>query len=242
VPIIALLIALLFESDALRTGSAGDPADGSQLLFLVVITAIWLGSIYASREIIKERALMERERAVGVKLGAYLASKAVVLFALVALQCLLLVSIVFGLRSLDEGATTYLVLLGILAVTGFVAVGMGLFVSSIVSSEDQAASIIPLILIPQLLFAGAIIAVKDMSSVVAALSNLVFARWAFAAAGSAIDMNARIAADPSFSQLDKYGSSFFSLSVPVGLLILGGFLVVFLLATAAVLTARKGES
>ena len=45
---------------------------------------IWLGSIDAAREIVKERSVFERESAVGMRLSAYLVSKAVVLFALVA--------------------------------------------------------------------------------------------------------------------------------------------------------------
>ena len=101
---IALGIALLFHSDVLRV-STGDPNNAALLVFLAVTTAIWLGSIDGSREIIKERALMERERAVGVKLSAYLASKAAVLFVLVAVQCVLLAAIIFGLRSLHQPAS-----------------------------------------------------------------------------------------------------------------------------------------
>ena len=37
----------------------------------MITTAIWLGSIDGSREIVKERAVLERERAVGVRLGTY---------------------------------------------------------------------------------------------------------------------------------------------------------------------------
>ena len=235
VPLIALGIALLFHSNVFVTGRAGSPASATYLLFLVVTTAIWLGSIDGSREIIKERALMERERAVGVKISAYLSSKALVLFGLVAVQCVLLVAIVFGLRSLHEPAHTYALLLGILMLTGFVAVGMGLLISSIVSSEDQAASFIPLVLIPQLLFAGAIVSVSAMSTPISAVSNLVFARWSFDATGAAVDMTTRLGAVPD----QNTWGDFFSRSVASSVLILVGFLVVFFGATYANLRAHK---
>src|SRR3954447_433228 len=136
VPVIALGIALLFKTGVLEPGRKGRPGDAAQLLFLVVTTSIWLGSIDGSREIIKERALAEREAAVGVKWSAYLASKAVVLFGLVAVQVLLLAVIVFVLRPLHEPAGTALVLLGTLILTGWVSVGVGLLISASVSTED----------------------------------------------------------------------------------------------------------
>ena len=107
-PLIALGIALLFQPERLRDRHRQRPDNAALLLFLVVTTAIWLGSIDGSREIIKERALMDARTRVGVKLSAYLASKAVVLFALVAIQCVLLAVVTFGLRPLHESAGAYL--------------------------------------------------------------------------------------------------------------------------------------
>lgn len=244
-PLIAFGIALLFKSNVLRTGAAGDPNNGALLLFLVVTTMIWLGSIDGAREIIKERALMERERAVGVRLSAYLTSKAVVLFALVAAQTLLLVTIIFALRRMYEPAQTYGALFAILVATGAVAVGMGVLISSIVSSEDQAASFIPLALIPQLLFGGAIVSVQEMTAPISAFSNVVFSRWAFADAGAAVDMGGRIndkvhSSDGMYA--DRYGDTFFSLSPGVGLAILVGFTVAFLVATYAVLALQRSRN
>ena len=59
---------------------------------------------------------------------------------------------------------TYLGVLALLTVTGFAAVTMGLAISAGVTTEDQAMSFIPLALIPQLLFAGAIVPVIQMSA------------------------------------------------------------------------------
>ena len=238
VPVIALGIALLFKSGVLEKSREGQPGAAAQLLFLLVTTSIWLGSIDGSREIIKERGLATREAAVGVRLSAYLFSKAVVLFGLVAVQAVLLVAIVFSMQPLHEPVSVHLVVLGTLVLTGFIAVGMGLLVSASVNSEDQATSFIPLVLIPQLLFAGAIVSVKDMPEPVATLSNAVFARWSFADVGTAIDMNARIAGDPEFARLSQYGPSFFDVSTTTGVLVLVGFLVAFFAGVTAQMRRR----
>jgi ABC-type multidrug transport system ATPase subunit/predicted component of type VI protein secretion system len=243
VPLIALGIALLFRQGILVTGAGGSPGKSALLLFLAVTTAIWLGSIDGSREIIKERAVFERERAVGVRLGAYLASKAIVLFGLVAVQCAVLVMVLFGLRPLHESGDTYLLVFVLLALTGFVAVGMGLLISSIVSSEDQAASFIPLALIPQLLFGGAIVAVNEMGSFIKAVSVVVFARWSFAAVGTVIHMNDRLftPSPDAATKLDaaRYGSSFFDVSFGVSVLVLVAFLIAFFVATGVRLNSRR---
>ena len=88
-PPLALAIVGLFKADVFVRG-VGEPNEAAQVLFVLVITTIWLGSISASREIIKERSVLEREAAVGVRLSAYLLSKVVVLFGLAIVQTVLL--------------------------------------------------------------------------------------------------------------------------------------------------------
>ena len=239
VPVIALGVALLFQAGVLDPPGQGDPLDAAQLLFLLVTTAIWLGSIDGSREIIKERALAVREAAVGVKHGAYLLSKALVLAGVVAIQVILLAAVVFAIRPLNEPIGTYALVLALLMLTGFVSMGVGLLVSASVNTEDQATSFIPLVLIPQLLFAGAIVPVKSMGVVIEALSNLVFARWAFASTGSAIDMNERIEADAQASAASKFGGTFFDLPLSTGIIVLLCFLVLFFMAVLFMLHRRR---
>lgn len=238
-PLIALGIALLFQKGVLDFDA--NPTNVGLMLFLVVTTMIWLGSIDGSREVIKERPLMERERAVGVKVSAYLSSKAIVLFGLVALQALLLVVVTFGLRPLPDFPQEYVKVFAICCMTGFISVGMGLLISSLVSSEDQAASFIPLALIPQLLFGGAIVAVADMGKVIATFSNVIYSRWAFADVGSAVDMRERIEALPPDARAGvRYDPDFFDLTILPALGILAAFLIAVLGITYVALRRRQG--
>jgi hypothetical protein len=238
VPLLAVAAAGLFKPDVFARG-AEHAGNSAQLLFLLVTTALWVGSIDASREIVKERAIAARERAAGVRVPAYLASKLVVLFGLTAIQAALLCSIVFTMRPLHESSGAYVAAVGLLVLTSFVAVGMGLLISALVRTQDQATSFIPLALIPQLFFAGAIVPVAKMGQPVSSISRAIFAQWSFAGFGTGVHMNARIAADPKFT--NGYGPHFFDVSPGVAAFILIAFLEVFVLAVGFLLTRRQAE-
>jgi ABC-type multidrug transport system ATPase subunit/pSer/pThr/pTyr-binding forkhead associated (FHA) protein/ABC-type multidrug transport system permease subunit len=208
VPLIAVLIAALSGSSLLQHPDA-EPVKSGQFVFLLVTASLWIGLISSCREIVNERSIVLREFAVGSRIGAYLTSKTAVLFALAALQTALLLAVATAIVPLHEPASGYVELYWVLLATAWAAIATGLAVSTLARSVDQATSFVPMLLIPQLLFAGALTTVKEMSAPVRLLSDLVVARWAYAGAGSGIEMNARLAGDPPAAA--KYGHSFFSL-------------------------------
>ncbi|MGZ6643951.1 MAG: FHA domain-containing protein [Solirubrobacteraceae bacterium] len=224
VPVLALAIVGLFKLDVFRGGT--DAGKAVSMLFFVVTMVIWFGSIDGAREIIKEKSVFVREQAVGVRTGAYLTSKAIVLFTLAALQTLLLAGIVFGFKHLHEGSSTYLTVVGLLVLTAFAGVGMGLLMSAAVRTQDQATSFIPLVLVPQLFFGGSIVAVATMSPALAALSKAVVAQWTYAGVGSAIDLNARIAHSPAYAKVSTFGHDYFAIATSRVFIALAVFLVV----------------
>jgi ABC-type multidrug transport system ATPase subunit len=236
-PILALFGVILFEA-GLFDDPGGSPGDAINFLFLMAITVIWLGAIDAAPELVKERSVMERESAIGTRLSAYISSKLIVLFALSAVQTLLYAGVLFAFRPLDASVGDYATVLGLLIVTSFVAVGMGLLVSSLVTTQDQAVSLIPLAVIPQLLFGGAIVPLARMTDIAHGIADLVFGQWALAGVGTAIDMNARLAADPEFAQVNRFGTDFFDLAAGPAFAIQGAFLLVFVTGTAVLLRRR----
>ena len=158
----ALLIGLLYPANLLRLPDH-QPTRSSQFVFLLVTAALWLGLIDSCREIVKERTIILRELVVGVRLDAYLLAKAGVLFLLAAVQCVLLVGVATAVQPLHAPPTTYLTLCGLLILTSWSAIGIGLVVSTLARSVDQATSLIPLLLIPQLLFGGALVPFARMA-------------------------------------------------------------------------------
>jgi ABC-type multidrug transport system ATPase subunit/ABC-type multidrug transport system permease subunit len=238
VPLLALAIVGLFKIQVFKART--DAGEAVKLLFLVVTTVIWLGSIDAAREIIKEKSVFVRERAVGVKTGAYVLSKAIVLFTLAALQTLVLAGIVLGFQPLHESQSTYLTVLGLLILTGWAAVGMGLLMSAAVKTQDQATSFIPLLLVPQLFFGGSIVPVATMSAPLAALSNAVIARWSYAGFGSAVDLNARIAASPAYAKVSRFGHDYFAIATGRVAAALVVFVIVFFAGVRLLLRRDHG--
>jgi ABC-type lipoprotein export system ATPase subunit/ABC-type multidrug transport system permease subunit len=218
VPILGLLTAFLFKRNVFLPAGYGQlhaaTSKSAQLLFLMVTVALWLGSINAAREIVKERNVLSRELAVGVRVSAYIASKLAVMFTLATLQTLLFAVIVLVWQPLHDRPGTGLKLAAILVLASWVGVLCGLLVSAYAATEDQATSIIPLLLVPQLLLGGAIVPLKDMSLPIRLLADVVPARWGFAASGNAIDLQGRIRADADFTRASHYGQHFFNVSFP----------------------------
>jgi ABC-type multidrug transport system ATPase subunit/ABC-type multidrug transport system permease subunit len=238
IPILALAIAGLFKISVFARPST-DSGQAVKLTFLLLVTTVWIGMIDASREIIKEKGVFAREHSVGVRISAYLLSKAVVLFMLAASQALVLTGIVLVFQPLHSHLDVYAAVLLIVVLTAFAAVAMGLLVSAAVRNQDQATSFIPLVLIPQLFFGGSIVATADMSAPLRAVTKIVVTQWSYAGLGAAIDMNGRIAADPNYSRVSRFGHHFFTLSRGSTYLILAAFVLGFLLATAWVLRRRS---
>ena len=241
VPVLALFEVGLFKA-GLFDRPAGQPGDAVALVFLLVINTIWLGSLDATRELVRERTLYQRESAIGVRLGAYLLSKLSVLFALSLVQTLALTAVVTAFRPLEVSTPTFVAVLGILALTGLVAVCMGLLISAAAGTEDQAISITPLAVLPQILYAGSLVPIDRMSDFMAAFANVIFGRWSLATMGTSLDMNERFAENAEFARVNRFGPDFFGVSQVTGALTLAIFLVVFLGATVLLLRRQAGPA
>jgi ABC-type multidrug transport system ATPase subunit len=146
--------------------------------FVLALVAIWFGTSVASREIIRERAVYTRERMVNMRLFPYVGSKLFVLSMIVSLQCVLLYgSLKFmhyaGLMSVPGWAIPQIV---IVLITAMVGIALGLFISAIVKTSEMATSMVPLILIPQILFSGLVGVPQNTARVI---STVIPATWAF---------------------------------------------------------------
>ena len=240
-PVMAALIALLYPAHAFALPDH-QPTRSAQLgVFARHCRGFWLGLIDSCREIVKERTIVLRELVVGVRLDAYLLSKAGLLLVLAAVQCALLVAVAAVIQPLHHGLDAYLALGGLLVLTSWSTVALGLVVSTLARSVDQATSSIPLLLIPQLLFGGALVPFARMGAAIKVIADLMVSRWAFAGAGHAIDMNARLADAPRISALSGYGTKFFSLNEGIAAAILIGATAALLLLAAAILADRSAH-
>ena len=148
--------------------------------FVLTIVAIWFGTSVSAREIVRESSIYKRERMFNLGIIPYLFSKLFVLGLIVFLQCVLLylplkfVHVV-GLMPMPGflyGIPQFWVML----LTAAVGIGTGLLVSSLVRTSRMATSLVPLILIPQILFAGLVGVPYGLNRVI---SMTVPAAWSF---------------------------------------------------------------
>jgi len=150
------------------------------IYFVPAIVSIWFGTSVAAREIIREKAVYARERMVNLGILPYLASKFTVLGCIVAMQCVLLFVPLkfFDLVGLDPmpGDLFGIPQFWTMLLTAAVGIALGLFISAIVKTGEMATSLVPLVLIPQILFSGIVGVPTGISK---PLSLLVPAAWSF---------------------------------------------------------------
>ena len=73
--------------------------------------------------------------------------------------------------------------------TSLAGLAMGLAISASSSSPDRAISVVPLALIPQILFAGVIFSLGDGLTIQRLLSWFTISRWAMDAYGTTVNLN-----------------------------------------------------
>jgi len=185
-PAVALIIALLFDANMFAPAAAQTPdsqgrlpiADAPHLLFLMAFSLVCFGLCNAAREIVKERAVYERERHVALRAGPYLASKAIVLGLVSLCQCLLLISLVSLKISLGVDAGGWFTLLGVLFLGALNAVLLGLVVSAWAQSGDQAITLAALLLLLQVIFSG-LVPLERMNTAFGAIASICALRWSY---------------------------------------------------------------
>ena len=184
-PLLALLLAYFT-----RSGKGGDYlfSDNQNIpayLFMCVITSLFLGLIMSAEEIVKDRKILKRESFLNLSWFSYLNSKIMIVFTISAIQTLSFILIGNAILGIKGMTLSYWL---ILFTTSCLANLLGLNVSAAFSSVITVYIIIPFILIPQLLFSGALVKYENLNKstlssyeYVPVIGDLMAARWSFEA-------------------------------------------------------------
>ncbi|MCV7411781.1 ABC transporter ATP-binding protein [Mycobacterium florentinum] len=164
----------------------------SQLLVLLIIGGALMGCAASIREIVKERAIYQREHGIGLSRGAYLASKLVVLSALTTVQGLILGFLgVVGLPPPDQAVVLPWpraeVAIAVVAVT-VVSMMIGLLISAMIGNADRGMPLLVLVVMAELVLCGGMFGVKGRIPL-EQLAWLSPSRWAYAMAASTVDLD-----------------------------------------------------
>jgi ABC transport system ATP-binding/permease protein len=166
---------------------------------------------------------------------AYVASKLVVLGSIGIVQAFALGALVYDTHPLHLAAGAYAGSFVVLAAVMLSGIAIGLLVSALVRSQEQATTFIAIPLALQLFFGGSIITLSQKGSAINIPAAVMPARWAFASLGSL----AQLDRFPRITAPDHYGSTF-SDSWLVGFVILLG-LTAALSALSALVLWRQRE-
>ncbi|NBZ96201.1 MAG: ATP-binding cassette domain-containing protein [Proteobacteria bacterium] len=158
-----------------------DPWPTWQFRFTVLFGMLILGFLAGLTEIVKERPILERESANGVRTSAYIASKFVLLGVVLAIQIVPSVCLLQGLFRLAAagshlGALEPFLLVGWLS--AMVCAGIGLAISGLVKTREQALLTLPLLLLPQLVLCSMLIRLTG-GALTTVAKLCVPAFWAF---------------------------------------------------------------
>jgi ABC-type multidrug transport system ATPase subunit len=168
------------------------PNEPGQILVLLNVGAIFMGTALTIRVLIGERAIFRREQAVGLSTTAYLMGKTVTfaLFALLQSAIVVVIAIVgkkWGPGAVTSGAAMNrtLELYIDVAATCVVAAMVGLALSSLAKSNEQMMPLLVVTVMAQLVFSGGMIPVTGRV-VLDQLSWITPARWGFASSASTV--------------------------------------------------------
>jgi ABC-type multidrug transport system ATPase subunit/pSer/pThr/pTyr-binding forkhead associated (FHA) protein len=173
------------------------PEEPIDILILLNIGAVFLGTALTVRDLVSERMIFQRERAVGLSASAYLMAK-IIVFSVAALMG---TAVMVAITTIGKGAPAHggvlfghgefpaLVELYLgLALTAITSAMVGLLLSSLARSTEQVLPMLVVSIMVSMVLAGGLIPVTGRLAL-DQLSWLVPGRWGFAASASTVDLN-----------------------------------------------------
>ncbi|WP_326734355.1 FHA domain-containing protein [Streptomyces sp. NBC_01022] len=207
---LVIMIALPFVMGAMTRALAGSKLTqetAMNALLILCVGGVLTGAANAVRELVKERVIYQRERAVGLSRSAYLMSKVVVLGTITVLQAVVLTLV--GLVGVDLNAPggkgvllpPLVEITLTVALLSFTAMMLGLLVSALVRKEEVTMPLLVLLAIVQVVFCGALLKLHGVPGI-EQLSWLIPSRWALGAMAGTIDLArivpGKLTSDPLF--------------------------------------------
>lgn len=183
-PLLALVCAILTHYTP--TGEEYSVMNNKNLvsyLFMAIIVATFIGMSGSAEEIIKDRALLKRERFLQLSYHSYIWSKIILMAMVSMVQTMLFLAVGNSIMSLTDQIMMWW---GILLVTAILASLTGLILSQSLNSVVSIYITIPILLIPQILLCGLVVNFSDLTpgsttGNVPPAGNIIPSRWAYEA-------------------------------------------------------------
>jgi ABC transport system ATP-binding/permease protein len=171
-------------------GETGSANSAITMLFTSALIAVMVGSLATMREIVKERDIYQRERAIGLQLLPYIFSKVGVGILLALYQATVFSIFKEVAVAIPGSAFLFYIALLLAAISGMV---LGLLVSAISPNQNVAPLIALLFIVPQILFSGGVLPIEG--SVGNAINRLSLTKWSFETLVTITKLGQDVAAD-----------------------------------------------
>lgn len=150
-------------------------------IFMAIIVSIFLGMSGSAEEIIRDRALLKREKFLNLSHGSYISSKILYMGAVCLIQTFLFT--VVGTLVIGVHGMFFLWWLMLFA-SAFLSSLIGLLLSQCLNSVVAIYITIPLLLIPQILLCGLVVKFDDINTGsrtgnVPVIGDVIPSRWAY---------------------------------------------------------------
>ncbi|WP_035840684.1 FHA domain-containing protein [Kitasatospora azatica] len=211
---LAIMIALPFVMGAMAHALAGSKLTQStalNALLLLCVGGVLTGAANAVRELVKERVIYQRERAVGLSRSAYICSKVVVLGTVTVVQAVVLTMVGLAGVKLEPPGGSGVFMPPLIEITlavallSFTAMMLGLVISAVVAKEEVTMPLLVLLAIVQVVFCGALLRLNV--PVLNQISWLVPSRWALGAMAATVNLHVivpgTLTGDPLFRHTAK---------------------------------------
>lgn len=161
------------------------------IILVSALCAVWFGACNSVGEIVKESSIYKRERSINLKIAPYLLSKSSVLGLIGLAQSILYV----GILGIFIGVPNFLLLILAFFMVIFSSSMMGLTISAFVANTSSATSMLPIVLLPQVILSGGLFPIADVEPEAAQMIfNVAVAKWGFELIGGGVlDVNSLIA-------------------------------------------------
>jgi len=182
-PLLALICAVLTHYAPAEGYSIMDNRNLVSYFFMAIIVVTFLGMSGSAEEIFKDRALLKREKFLGLSYKSYIWSKIIFMAGVSLIQTLLFILVGNGVMGISCLFWTWWL---ILFTTALLSSLIGLLLSQWLKSVVAIYITIPILLIPQILLCGLVVEFTDLApkshtANVPIIGDVIPSRWAFEA-------------------------------------------------------------
>lgn len=170
-------------------------------VFAMICGCIWTGLFNSIQSVCRERAIIKREHRTGLHISSYVLAHMIFEFALCIIESIIL-TIVFDIfRDFPSHGvlfewTGFEFFISFTLII-FCADALGILVSCIVKTENAAMTIMPFVLIVQLVMSGMMFSLPEKAE---PIKELTISKWGLCAICSSADLNEI----PTYDTLEKF--------------------------------------